>query len=222
MSRNNSARLVKEIIRDVDKTVDELYKKELIRDRNGIAHKKTGPNSYEISFSGKTPANSVMYDKHISVSYLMRQLLAEHQYSVLLYDKGIIQAEFCIDDGKIVKERLIFLKKHNRIWSKDEIANADLDGEDWFEEEDGISTLLRIDYDPSEHIECNHPVSHLTISNNETCRIPIQNAISFSEFTSFVLLHFYGEDINSVLFHLCQEPSITAAERKMFHISWNI
>ena len=122
MSKKTSEQLVKEIIKDIHKTIDELRQKELIRDECGLSEKSTGPQSYEISFSGKSGVNSVMLDKHVSASYVMNTLLLDRQYTILLYDKGIIQAEFRVDDGEVIKERLIFLKKHNRVWNKEEIA----------------------------------------------------------------------------------------------------
>lgn len=220
MSRRKSESLLKDIIRDINKTVEELQKKDILRDTRGVTEKQTGPNAYEISFSGKSDASSIMLDKHVSATYVMDTLLKERQYSILLYDKGIIQAEFCIDDGEITKERLVFLKKHNRIWDKEEIFAADAQDEDWFAGEESVPTFLRIDFDPSCHVECDHPISHLTLGNNESCRIPIQNAVSFSEFLRFVLLHFYAIKLETEPYCIKEETTITELEKKMFHLGW--
>lgn len=220
MSKRKSELLVKEIIKDINMTINELRKKELIRDICGVADRQTGASAFEISFSGKSDANSVMLDKHVSASFVMNTLLQERQYTILLYDKGIIQAEFCINNGEIVKERLIFLKKHNRIWDKEEISVADAEDEDWFADEESVPTFLRIDYDPSSHIECDHPAAHLTLANNESCRIPIQDAVTFSEFIRFVLLHFYSIKLDTESFRFDKEQTITKLEQKMLHISW--
>ena len=221
MSKRKSEQLTREIIKDINRTVDELRQKGLIRDECGVAQKKIGANAFEISFSGKTDANTVMLDKHVSASYVMNIILKEHQYTILLYDKSIVQAEFFIDDGKVAKERLIFLKKHNRIWNKEEIFSADSEDEDWFADEESIPTFLRIDYDPSSHIECEHPIAHLTLANNESCRIPIQDAVTFSEFIRFVLFHFYGIKLEKSTYWLDKESTITDLERKMLHINWS-
>lgn len=221
MSKRKSEQITKEIIKDIQKTTNELREKGLIRDECGVTEKQTGANSFIISFSGKTDANSVMLDKHVSASHVMNILLQERQYTVLLYDKGIIQAEFCVDEGEVVKERLIFLKKHNRIWDQNEIVAADAEDEDWFADEESVPIFLRIDYDPVSHVECDHPVSHLTLANNEACRIPVQDALSFSEFTRFVLLHFYGIKLEREKYWLEKESTITTLERKMLHLSWD-
>ena len=220
MSKKKSEQLVKEIIHDMQKTINELRQKELLRDECGVSEKQIGMNSFEITFSGKSEANSVMFDKHVSASYVMNTLLQERQYTVLLYDKGVVQAEFSIDNGEIVKERLVFLKKHNRIWDKEEISYADAEDEDWFADEDSIPVFLRVDYDPASHVDCDHPVSHLTLANNESCRIPIQDAITFSEFIRFILFHFYDVKLDLETYRLEKEYTITALEQKMMHIGW--
>lgn len=181
MNRKKSERIVKEIVKDINNTINELRRINLIRDERGLSEKMTGVDSFEISFSGKTSANSIMMDKNVSAFNVMNKLLQERQYTILLYDKGIEQAEFCIKNGELVKERLVFLKRHNQIWEKKEIQHADAEDEDWFAEE-GIPVFIRIDYDPFEHIECDHPSAHLTLSNYESCRIPMKNVVSFSLF----------------------------------------
>lgn len=220
MSKSKKMQLKKTIINDIQTTITELRKKGLIRDERGITTNQTGANSFEISFDGKSEANSILFDKHVSASYVMNTLLQERQYIVLMYDKGIVQAEFCIDNGQIVKERLFFMKKHNRVFDKEEIAAADAEDEDWFGDEESIPIFLRIDYDPISHVECDHPVSHLTLANNESCRIPIQDAISFSEFIVFILFHFYDVKLDLTTYRLEKESTITNLERKMLHIGW--
>jgi len=220
MSKMTSEQIYKSLLTDIKKTISELYVKGLVRDEQGIVARQTGNDSYEISFSGKTDANHVLFDKHASISYVMNALLKERQYTILLYDKSIVQAEFCVNGNEISKERLVFIKKYNRRISREEIAIADAADDDWFAEEEGIPLYLRIDYDPSSHVEYDHPTAHLTLSNIETCRIPIQDAVTFSEFIRFVLLHFYDDRLNVKQFRLAKECSITSNERKMMHIGW--
>ena len=220
MSKKNS-NFEKSVINDINKTIDDLRKKGLLRDENGIST-KTGRNSIGISFSGKSETSSIMFDKYISSSCLIDALLKDRQYTFLLYDKSIVQAEFHIEDGMIRKERLVFIKKHNRKWNMEEIAAAEADDEDWFSEEEGIPILLRIDFDDdsSKYVPCEHPISHLTLSNSESCRIPIKNAISFSDFISFVLWHFYSIKLDISVLRFEQDCSISDIEKKMIHINW--
>lgn len=210
----------KSIYADIENTITELRNMHFIRDENGITQRCLSHSCYEFSFSGKNDSNRIMYDKHISCSYLMEELLDNNQYLVLLYDKSIIQAEFIIDGETIIKERLLFIKKHNKLWTTAEIDNSDALDEDWFSEEDSIPILLRIDFDPEEHVECKHAVSHLTLSNHESCRIPLKNAVSFSEFIQFILYHFYNTDLPGKKYKLSIDDTITKEEKKMLHINW--
>ena len=77
--------------------------------------------------------------------------------------------------------------------------------------------LMRI---ASLYFDCDHPVSHLTLANNESCRIPIQDAITFSEFIRFILFHFYDVKLDLETYRLEKEYTITALEQKMMHIGW--
>ena len=221
MSKNDSTQIVRQLKKEIEQVLTELRDKEYIRDENGISEKQIGINEYKLSYSGKNDKSSIVYDKHISGSFIMEELLENRQYSFLMFDKSIVQAEFRIADGEIIKERLVFMKKHNRIWTKDEINYADSEDVDWFADEESIPTFLRIDYDPSSHIECEHPIAHLTLANNESCRIPIQDAVTFSEFIRFVLFHFYGIKLEKSTYWLDKESTITDLERKMLHISWS-
>lgn len=220
MNKMPASRLSKEIIKDINATLSELRAMCFIRDENGISQHPCTGNLFEVSFTGKNDSNGIMYDKHISCAKLMDELLSYRQYTILLYDKSIIQAEFMFDGDAIVKERLVFIKKHNKIWSINEIDEYDAFEEDWFSEEEGIPILIRVDYDPQEHKECEHASSHLTLSNHESCRIPMKQAITFSDFIRFILFHFYDKRLQLKEFRLTGPEDITDAEKKMIHIDW--
>ncbi len=142
------------------------------------------------------------------------------QYTVLLYDKSLIQAEFLLEGNEIVKERLVFMKKHNKIWDQEEIEISDAFDEDWFSDEVGIPIVLRVDYDPKEHKECSHAVTHLTLSNHDCCRIPVKDAITFSDFVRFVLFHFYDITLEMPVHRIESNYPIAEEEKKMLHINW--
>lgn len=216
-------KLAKELLRDISATMSELWERNLLRDENGIYQGYQPNGNYALSFSDKNDTCNIVYDTNISYSNLIDVLLSGRQYSVLLYDKSIIQAEFLIsNDNTLIKERLMFIKKHNKIWEQNEIlAYEALSEEDWFSEEIGIPTILRVDFDPNEHRECLHAAAHLTLSNHESCRIPLKSAILFSQFIEFVLFHFYGIDEPLRSNKVYVEDSITESERKMIHLNWN-
>lgn len=211
----------KEVLQDIYVTISELRNNSLIRDENGIAQHSLAGNLLELTFNGKSDAGKIVYDKHISCAQIMDSLLAERQYTVLLYDKSLLQVEFIIDANGISKERLVFIKKHNKIWQKGEIEEYDAADEDWFAEETGIPIMIRIDYDPQNHKECEHASAHLTLSNHESCRIPMKSAISFSEFVQFVFLHFYDTTLHLPKYRFDGEETITELEKKLIHLNWS-
>lgn len=216
----SGSKLSKEIIKDITSTTSELRNMGFLRDENGVAQYVHPGNLLELTFHGKNDSNSIMYDKHISCEQLMAVLLKQRQYTFLLYDKSIIQAEFLIEEESIIKERLIFIKKHNRIWEADEINTCDASDEDWFSEEAGIPIIIRIDYDPKEHKDGIHASSHLTLSNHESCRIPMKEAVTFSEFIRFILFHFYDLHLPKAEFRLTNAEEITETEKKQIHMYW--
>lgn len=215
-----ASKMVKHILDDMKKTNEELWKKGIVRDAKGASVKQTGSDSWEISFSGKNDSRSIILDKHITATRIIEVLLENLQYTLLLYDKGIIQAEYEISNDKIVKERLVFMKKHNKIWDFKEIEAYEAEDKDWFMEEEGVPIMLRIDYAPDDHIEGEHAATHLTLSNQECCRIPIKGIVTFSEFVRFVLLHFYDIKLDKAVFRFDEEDTITSLEKQMMHINW--
>ena len=215
-----ASKMVKHILDDMKKTNEELWKKGIVRDAKGASVKQTGSDSWEISFSGKNDSGSIILDKHITATRIIEVLLENLQYTLLLYDKGIIQAEYEISNDKIVKERLVFMKKHNKIWDFKEIEAYEAEDKDWFMEEEGVPIMLRIDYAPDDHIEGEYAATHLTLSNQECCRIPIKGIVTFSEFVRFVLLHFYDIKLDKAVFRFDEEDTITSLEKQMMHINW--
>lgn len=217
----NASKMVKSILGDMRKTIEELYDKNLVRDYRPPSCQKTAKESYEISFPGKDRnICNIVYDEHISGENIMDKLLSGQQYSLLLYDKSIIQAEFIVENEMISKERLVFMKKHNKIWTIDEIKEYENNDLDWFSDEQGVPIFLRIDYDPKNHTDVEHPATHLTLSNHKSCRIPIKSVVTFSEFTKFVMFHFYGIQTNLKQCRGVYDDTITQIERKMIHINW--
>ena len=209
----------KQICLDIRRTLDIVRKNDLLRDENYFSTKKDG-NITKITFSGKNDTNSIVYDKHIKGSEMISELVNNRQYNILFYDKGFIQAEFMVKGNNIIKERLIFMKKHNKIWDFNEIHDFEITSIDWFEEDFGVPIMLRVDYAPKDHVECDHAATHLTVSNHESCRIPMKGIVSFSEFVSFVLFHFYHINLNLNVCHYDNTDTITESEKKMIHMNW--
>lgn len=213
-------KIMKSILDDMRKTIDELYIKNLVRDCRGITENQIARNMFEISYSGKNTTSSIVYDKHVSGEEVICALLKNLQYTLLLYDKSIIQAEYTIENEEIIKARLVFMKMHNKVWEQEEIDDCDILEQDWFTEEKGVPIIIRIDCDVKNHKECEHAITHLTISNHETCRIPMKETPTFSEFVRFILFHFYNIKLDLKENRFEFDESITDLEKKMMHLYW--
>ena len=91
------------------------------------------------------------------------------------------------------------MKKHNKIWDKEEIKSFEEQEEiyfgDWFYDSKGIPILIRIDFDSNQEVykECEHTMAHFHFSNHEQCRIPLNGTVAFSDFVKFIVFHFYGK-----------------------------
>ena len=146
----------------------------------------------------------------------------ERQYTFLLYDKSIMQIEYCIENEELIKGRLLFIKLQNKIWDITELqeyANNPEILDDILDEEIGFPIMIRVDFDPKNHIDCKHPKAHFVFSNIKDCRIPMKSVISLGQFVSFILEQVYNKKINA-LNKLTFPSTITDSESKMIHINW--
>ena len=218
--------ILKLIREDIQNAKNILYDKDLVLEAKGESQKETATNSYKITWSGKNPESSIIYDKSVGINIIMKKLLENRQYSILLYDRSILQFEFTIKNNEIIKQRMLFIKKHNEILDKEYVKNIssepDTDFFDYFFDKPGIPTMIRIDYDKENSKDCVHPISHLTISNNETCRIPIKSLMSCTRFVLMILNNFYDIAIESGCDDITHtQDTITEKEKNMVHLNWN-
>lgn len=212
-------KIVKEIQKDIENALTELRTKSLLRDEAGISIFPQEKNCWNITYSTKNKSGSIIYDSNITYAYLIDELLENRQYAALLYDKSIIQAEYIVQQNEIIKERLVFIKKHNVIWSRDEINECEANDEDWFENINGIPIIFRIDYDKEAFKDIIHPKTHFTFSNHESCRVPVKGVVTFSEFMKFIMQNFYDMDIYVPEYRFSDE-TITDNEKKIIHFNW--
>lgn len=216
----SKSKVLKLVLDDIYKTIEDLYSLNMIRDCKGVSDKQMGRHTYEITYSGKNESSSVVYDKHISGEEIINSLLDDLQYTILLYDKSIVQAEYIIEQESIKKARLVFMKMHNKIWKQEEIEECEILEQDWFSGEKGIPIMLRMDCDVNAHTECEHAVAHLTLSNHESCRIPMKDIPTFSQFINFIMFHFYDKKLNISENKFDEIESITEMEKTMMHLYW--
>lgn len=199
-----------------------LYTKGLVIDTNPFVVKSTAANVLDVTWSGKNAISNILFDEEKSCGELLETIRSERQYTFLTYDKSIIQAEYKIENDDIIKGRLLFLKLQNKVWSHDEILEYADDPnklDDMLNEEVGLPIMIRIDFDPQNHIDCQHPKAHCVFSNVKDCRIPMKSVLSLGQFVDFIFRQFYHVELpkfDMVSF----DETITDAESKMIHINW--
>ena len=218
------SKIISIIKRDIENVKQIVFENDLVKELKESSIKCIGKNKYNITWSSKDTTSNIIYDNDIDTDIIMKELLKNQQYTLLLYDRSIIQFEFIVENNEIIKQRLLFIKKHNKVLDKREIAEIESDPDtdffDYFFENRGIPTMLRIDFDKENHVECIHPASHMTISNNKSCRIPMKGIISCTEFIKLILFHFYGIKVDDKVISYNVE-TIAESEKKMIHIDWN-
>ncbi len=216
MTNKNCLKLIED---DIKRTISKLYSLNFIRDQNDIKREAGSNNELMLSYKRKFGSTNYLYDNNINYATIIDKLLEQRDYTLLLYDKSIIQYEFIIKDGVIIKERLLFIKKHNKIWPKDELNKFDGDDEDWFNDNLGFPIVIRIDYDSKNAKPITHPDVHFTLSNHESCRIPVKSIMQVSEFIQFILFTFYNQQIEIEKKHT-YPLTIKSEEKRMIHINW--
>lgn len=217
----NSKQIISEIQKDFGLVVNSLLQKNLVRDYCSFSIKDNN-SQFSVTRPNRKNESNILFDRTCSITDMTDILLENHEYNLLFYDKGIFQFEFEVYDGKIIKERFIFLKKQNKLWNKEEISLLDDDeiAEDWFSNEIGIPIIIRVDFDKHNYVELTHPISHMTINNYEECRIPMRGPISISKFVNFILNIFYNDSIDAFESLYDEEITISDKECELLHFDW--
>lgn len=208
--------------KEYDSIASILYTKELVLDTNPFVVKSIGRNVIDLTWSGKNSTSNILFDEEKSCIELLESIRSERQYTFLTYDKSIIQAEYKIENDTVIKGRLLFLKLQNKVWRHDEILEYADDPnrlDDMLNEELGLPIMIRVDFDPRNHIDCHHPKAHCVFSNVKDCRIPMKSVLSLGQFVDFIFRQFYHVELprfDMVKF----DETITDSESKLIHINW--
>ncbi len=165
--------------------------------------------------------------KNIAYKEIYAVLDKEKNYNIKMIDGALIQFMYLFDNNELVKYRLAFFpspsleefQNNSEIYETDEIY-ADIIAKNI------IPTPIRFDYDPKNSIKIEHPNSHLTVGQYQSCRIPVSIPITPNIFIDFILRNFYHTAQDKymeklsfnkvVLFENCIEDE----EKSLLHISF--
>lgn len=211
---NKNSKIISSLRKELNIITDFLYKHNLCLEYKDYAISSLGNNKIEITRPNRRSESTVLYDDIVSIKYVTKVLLNGKEYNILLNDKSIIQFEFECENGRITKERFIYIRPFNYT----DFISEEYDDYDWFEIDNGIPLIIRVDYDEKDIP--NHPKSHATLNNIECCRIPLKGPISVTSFISFILNMFYGVLYTGEDFDYVNFDTITSAEKKQIHLNW--
>ena len=220
MMKKMTSTLAKNIIKNYKSIIDRLYKDGLILRHNELSYKNEN-NECKLEYYTKNEHSNVLYDSSIRSIDLYDSLFKHNQFNIEFKDGSLLLFQCLISKDVITKQRIIFIKPFLNDYNDDDMYD---DSWESYQNADNASDLLnfpliiRADYN-SDEFKSDHPVSHLTLSNIASCRIPVVANISFGRFVEFILHQIFNRyDIDLVKPNYAR--SIRAYEEKMVHISW--
>lgn len=211
---NKNSKVISSLKKELNLIIDFLYKNDLCIEYSNYSINNINNNKIEITRPNRRQESTVLYDSIINVKSVMKTILNGKEYNILLNDKSIIQFEFECDNGRITKERFIYIRPFDTI----DFISEEYDDFDWFEIDESIPLIIRVDYDEVEIL--NHPKAHATLNNVTCCRIPLKGPISVTSFVSFILSMFYGITYAGETFNYANIETITSNEKKQIHLNW--
>lgn len=212
------------IKKSIDNIIATLIEKGLVCDQNFTA---TSDN--EVRWSGNNDISICL--KNIDYRDIYYELNKNRNYNMKFIDGSIIQLQykFNSDNSYIKEHRLAYfpsplLKRYNEEENYYDPMTFEEDIYSDIIDEFIITTPIRIDYNPSQFIDDEHPVCHMHFGQIEGCRIPVGRAIYPDEFIKFILKNFYNKFFIKYLKDYKFEVkklnyTITEKEQKNIHIN---
>lgn len=150
------------------------------------------------------------------------ELLDRKAYNFKMVDNALIQMMYQFDSEGLVKHRLAFFPSPI-------LVDFEVHSDSYFHEERWLHVArrrtvpspIRFDYDlVAGGLDSDHPKSHLTIGQYQSCRIPVSAPLMPRMFADFVLRHFYGASVADGLppSRIHFPASISMDERDMIHL----
>lgn len=220
MSKASS--LQRRLEREIIDVINALVHAGLADSQTYPSSRNFAPNSWAVSTDGDRLGGALRAEPYRDI---YERLLSDGTFGVLLLDRALLQFSYEGSGPHIIRHRLAYLPSPdlNPFQNDADAYICDMQ----FVEIVGhqiVPVPVRFDYDAREGVseDVSHPVSHLTLGQYKHCRIPVDRAVSPSEFTTFIIKSFYTTpQIDSPVFplHVTELPStITERERAQAHV----
>jgi hypothetical protein len=174
---------------------------------------------------GSLPSTSISL-KNVAYETIYRELSRNQIYHLKFVDGGLVQFQYQFDkSGAICKHRLAYFpspqlptqEEAPELYEQDQLFADIL-------EQRIVRFPLRFDFDPSNHHEVDHPVSHFTMGQFQNCRMPVTGPITPNSFILFLLRNFYSQvyvanknRFDKRVKTIATRPTITDNERRIAH-----
>lgn len=201
-----------------------LLVKEGLSDHQRFPAVRTAGSQTQITIPDAPNLSVSMKNKPYTEIY--EELRKSESYNIRMLDGALVQFLFTFEGGNLTSHRLAFfpspmLEMYDAVpehYDFDENF-ADIVGEF------SLKFPVRFDYSSSdeEHIEVDHPKSHVTFGQYKGCRIPVSSPLTPYRFMRFILRNFYNPAYFAVdLDHLARETqfpaTITPNEQSIMHV----
>ncbi|MDB5823094.1 MAG: hypothetical protein JWR21_1798 [Herminiimonas sp.] len=179
------------ILDDFNLFLDELTEGGLLIDGNPLVALRF-KNKARLSWSASANL-AYLFTEHSSIEQYV-EVLQRRDFSFCLFDGGLIQVDYTVEDDEVVAHRLCYIpcpfEYEPSQWLGIPLADIpSMMSVDEFIKLTRLSSPIRFDFD-SEFSDEKHAHSHLTL-NKQTCRIPAYGPISLGHFLRFILRYFY-------------------------------
>jgi len=186
--------------------------------------RSTGNRCMEVGIEGAPNLSATLKDVPYDEAFL--EIEKAGAFNIKMIDGALIQFAYTFERNAVNSHRLAFFPAPSLV-SYDE-ARALYDGDEIYGDIVGrylVRFPIRFDFSASdeEHIEFNHPKSHLTLGQYKNCRIPVSGPLTPVRFTRFIVRNFYFSAMEMVKFSEVAErvmlnETITVKERSITHM----
>lgn len=218
---------------DIAKTLEkEIHDFTAILIKNGLCDDQNLPSRQSsggvinITLSGEVSYSAAM--KNIQYVDAYNEIDSTQSYNIKMPDGGLLQLLYRITlDNRLVEHRLAFYSSpsHETYQNDPELYETDSLYAD-FIKKNIVPFPVRFDFnrDDDRHFDVDHPKSHLTLGQYDSCRIPVTSPMGPGNFIKFIMRCFYNtaylgfaeiKDFACIGF----SPTITDGERKIVNLN---
>ena len=215
----------RQVVNEINGAIKTLAEAGFADDQNFAFEDKIGVRRFLVRYSNEIAFPSGLYEEPYLRMY--DELRSSRSYNILMLDGAMLQMTYEFRDRRLIRHRLAFLPsphlleyQNNPDLYAQELKYADV------VEKEIVAVPLRFDYDNREQVaaQLDHPVSHLTLGQYTSCRIPVTSGVTPHAFVDFVLRSFYSTERSAVDLHLPRpllrfDVCIAPAERHVIHIA---